>query len=312
MQFQLKIGKHDGITASLAFGVALTLCFCAGCGENQSAQVADNVVAATADLVAIDPEIMQAQSILQQQCARSLGFDVPVDYTAIPASQGYADVGGIFRSEQEAMSKGYASETVKSEGRGFDENAYLETLSASERSRYEREVIGDVTDKGFEQSCAARSYAELFGSYERSGEVLNTFNEMVREQSASALDDKDVQRAITETYVPCMAQAGYQLQGLKAGKLAQERFGKYRKWNDPPNADEQAMAKQDYNCQRQAELMEHIDTAMERNAGAWMASNEGTLLSRHETLEAALGKANQVIAGQYRFEMTDTDVSADK
>ncbi|TPF85461.1 hypothetical protein BW13_10650 [Bifidobacterium sp. UTCIF-37] len=63
------------------------------------------------------------------------------------------------------------------------------------------------------------------------------------------------------------------------------------------------MARQDYMCQREAELIEHIDIAMERNAGKWMMANEAKLLERYEILGDALRKANQVISGQYSFDM---------
>lgn len=273
-----------------------------GCGNSQEAEVSDSVVKATSDLVAIDPEIMQAYGILRQQCARSRGFDVPADYSTVPMLQGYADVGGVFRSEQEAVSLGYSMQTMdKGEGDSSEED-FENSLGAEDRKRYEREVIGDLSDrKSFLGSCSAQAYAALFGSYEKSNEVLNTFNEMANEQTRSSLDDDEVRKAITDVYAPCMTQAGYPLKGLKAGELAGRRFGRYRAWNEPPNAEEQAMARQDYACQNKAGIMERIDAAMERNAGAWMASNEATLLARHETLEEALDKANQVINGQADF-----------
>ncbi|NMM94709.1 hypothetical protein [Bifidobacterium oedipodis] len=284
--------------------LAVTLAVGAGgCGNAQEAEVSDSVVKATSDLVTIDPEIMQAYGILRQQCARSRGFDVPVDYSTIPMLQGYADVGGIFRSEQEAVSLGYSMQTMDQVEGDFSEEDFEKTLGAEDRKRYEHEVIGDISDeKSFFGSCAAQAYAALFGSYEKSNEVLNTFNEMANEQTRTSLDDGEVRKAITDVYAPCMTKAGYPLRGLKAGELAGERFGRYRAWNEPPNAEEQAMARQDYACQSEAGIMERIDMAMERNAGAWMAANEATLLARYETLEEALGKANQVINGQADFD----------
>lgn len=282
--------------------VAFTLLAAVGaCGQSKAADVPDAVVTATADLVAIDPAIMQAQSILSAQCARTHGFEVPVDYSAIPATQGYADVGGIFRSQEEAETIGYAQQTVNFERDADAEEQFLATLTDAEKDRYDREVGGfDDT------SCDAQAYAILFGSNDRAGMVLNTFNDLVREQSASALDDSEVQSAIMDEYVPCMAEGGYQVNGLRAGDLAGERFGKYRTRNEKPNDDERAMARYDYGCQQKARLMDRIDTAMERNAGTWMVSNEAMLLDRHETLRKAMDVANQVIAGTCTYESADS------
>ncbi|WP_140445736.1 MULTISPECIES: hypothetical protein [unclassified Bifidobacterium] len=283
---------------------AVIMMVLSGCSSSQTVDVSDPVIKATSELMSIDPEILQAQNILQQQCARGLGFDVPIDYSAIPSIQGYADVGGIFRSEQEATSVGYGIKTISMDSRVSTVDSYLDSLTHAEQLRYEKEVNGDISDsKEFLHSCAARSYAILFGSYQRSNEVLNTFNELIQNQSKSALEDSDVQTAISEKYVPCMADAGYNVRGLRAGDLARQRFGTYRDWNDSLSDEERDMARQDYMCQREAELIEHIDIAMERNAGKWMMANEAKLLERYEILGDALRKANQVISGQYSFDM---------
>lgn len=280
--------------------VLTSLCLSACGGRPNAADVPDVVTSATVELASVDMEILQAQEILIGQCARSKGFDVPIDYTVTPVTQSYIDVGGVFRSKEEAESVGYSTQTADLAEQSSERNAYENSLSESEREKYEKEVNGIEPP-----NCTADASAVLFGSTEDSGAVFNTFNDIVREQSSSALDDRDVQSAIMDEYVPCMKKAGYNVHGLSGGELAGKKFGRYRKWNEPPNAEEKAMAMQDYQCQADANLMQRIDNALERNAGTWMVANEAMLLERHEKLQQARERANQVISGKLSYEARD-------
>lgn len=274
-----------------------------GAGHPNAADVPDMVTSATVDLAAVDMEIMQAYSILLGQCAHTIGFDVPIDYSVHSVSQSYVDVGGVFRSEDEAKTTGYSSQTADLDIGHTALDAYMDTLNELERQRYDREVSGDMSGK--DDSCSVRAYSELFGSYEDMEKVFNTFDDVLREQSSSALDDRDVQSAIKDEYMPCMKKAGYNVRGLRGGELAGKKFGRYRKWNEPPNDEERAMAVQDYQCQADANLMQRINNALERNAGTWMVANEAMLLERHEKLQQAREIANEVIAGKRSYEARD-------
>ncbi|WP_129858679.1 hypothetical protein [Bifidobacterium pseudolongum] len=287
----------------LVGGIVTLTSLCLGaCGGNpNAADVPDIVTSATVELASVDMEILQAQEILISQCARSKGFDVPADYyTVPPVAQSYIDVGGVFRSKEEAESVGYSMQTADLAEQSSERNAYENSLSESEREKYEKEVNGIEPP-----NCTADASTVLFDSAEDSGAVFNTFNDIVREQSSSALDDRDVQSAIMDEYVPCMKKAGYDVRGLRGGELAAKKFGRYRKWNEPPNAEEKAMAVQDYQCQADANLMQRINNALERNAGTWMVANEAMLLERHEKLQQARERANQVISGKLSYEVRD-------
>ena len=279
----------------------LTLMSVGACGGHpNAADVPDTVTSAIVDLSSVDMEIMQAQDILKRQCMRTKGFDVPIDYTVITVPQSYVDVGGVFRSKEEAETVGYNTQTADLQGRNIALDAYVDTLSDSERNRYEQEM-GDLDTDG----CAAQAYIALFESPENTRAVFDTFDDVLREQSSSAIEDSDVQAAIKDEYMPCMEKAGYNVRGLRGGELASKKFGRYRKWNEPPNDEEKAMAVQDYECQASANLIQRINEALERNAGTWLVSNEAMLLERHEKLQQARERANQVISGQLSYKASD-------
>lgn len=294
----MKISKYyiSMLTSGLAVVVMLGACG----GHPNAADVPDMVTSATADLTAVDMEIMQAQEILAGQCARSKGFAVPIDYTVLAVSQSYIDIGGVFRSREEAETVGYSTQTADLQGHGAALRAYEDSLSDAEKTRYEQEVSGFDSP-----NCYTQANVVLFGSSEEADEVLNTFNDVLREQSSSAIEDSDVQAAIKDEYMPCMEEAGYNVRGLRGGELAGKKFGRYRKWNEPPNDEEKAMAVQDYQCQADANLMQRIDNALERNAGTWMVANEAMLLERHEKLQQARERANQVISGKLSYKVSD-------
>lgn len=280
--------------------VLLILLGVGACGHSNAIDVPDSVTSATVELASVDLEIMQAQEILKRQCMRTKGFDVPIDYTVVTVPQSYVDVGGVFRSKEEAKTVGYNTQTADLTGRNIALDAYVNTLSDSERNRYEQEM-GDLDTGG----CAAQAYIALFESAENTRAVLDTFDDVIREQSSSAIEDPDVQAAIKDEYMPCMKKAGYDVRGLRGGELAGKKFGRYRKWNEPPNDEEKAMAVRDYQCQADANLMQRINNALERNAGTWMVANEAMLLERHEKLRQAREIANEVIAGKRSYEARD-------
>lgn len=293
------MGKNTTSRAMLLVcAVVACLVGLSSCGSPNAADVPDTVTVATVELSDVPMEVMQAEEVLMAQCARTKGFEVPVSYTVPAVPQSYSDVGGVFRSREEAQSVGYASQTVTNmEDTNAEQNEYVDSLSAADRERYDREIVSEEGN-----SCMVQAATMLYGSYRESTAIFNTFNEVQRERSASALDDKDVQSAIMDEYVPCMKRAGYEVRGLRGGELAGKTFGRYRAWNEAPNADERAMATQDWTCQVEAKLMERINDSLERSAGTWMLANEATILERHEKLQQAKGIANQVLAGKSSFE----------
>jgi hypothetical protein len=176
-------------------------------------------------------------------------------------------------------------------------------LPQSQRQRFETLVNGDLNDDfSISTSCFAISTRWLYGSWQRYEELSNTYSDYAKYKSDSTLGDEEVSKAISGVYVPCMKNAGYTVNGLRAGALASKRFGRYRSWNDAPHAQEQKLARQDYECQIKAKLIDKLDAAMERTAGKWMLENESVLLARHEQLREAMVRAKQVISGQTKFE----------
>lgn len=83
-----------------------------GSGEDQSAEVPLPVRTAVTDLIGNPTELYQANDVLTAQCARARGFDVPKTLAVSTGPKGYADVGGVFRSQEEAVSVGYPTVTV--------------------------------------------------------------------------------------------------------------------------------------------------------------------------------------------------------
>ena len=238
------------------------------------------------------------------QCMRARGYDMPVSLAASSANVGgYADVSAIFQSEEEAVVTGYPFATVDY-GQGIDEfDAYAKTLSETERDRFNKDLGGDGGDlQDNPSACFLQAYEAVYGSFEQYAQLAGTFNEYSAKKTKSTLEDKDVGKAISERYMPCMASAGYEVNGLRAEDIAATEFGVYRTWNDPPGEGERALAAQDFECQRQAGLTDALDAALERTAGRWMVENEAVLLERHERLQEAMERAKGVISGNDTYE----------
>ena len=274
--------------------------------KDQSAVVPLTLQTAVSDLISNPTELSQAKEMLTVQCARALGFDMPSALAVSTSSKGYADVGGIFRSQAEAMAVGYPTVTVDY-AKGVDTlDAYRDTLSESESDRFAEEVSGTLGgDPSKNTACWNQATRWLYGSWDNYTMLSNTFNEYGRSKSDTTLNDPDVVAAIRDEYMPCMAEYGYNVRGLRAYEIAQKEFGAYRMYNEPPDEREKTLARHDFDCQERAGLMDKLDAAMQRTAGKWMLENEAMLLERHELLEQAMGRAKQVIDGSVTYQTID-------
>lgn len=283
---------------------AIVVCL-GGCGYNddQAAVVPLTLQTAVSDLIGNPTELYQANKVLTVQCARTRGFDMPSALVANTSAKGYADVGGIFRSQAEAVAVGYPTVTIDY-AKGVDVlDAYRDTLSESESDRFAEEVSGILDgDPNENTACWFESTRWLYGSWNNYTDWSRVSDEYGRNKSDTTLNDPDVVAAIRDEYMPCMAEYGYKVRGLRAYEIAQKEFGAYRMYNEPPDEREKTLARHDFDCQERAGLMDKLDVAMQRTAGKWMLENEAMLLERHELLEQAMGRAKQVIDGSVTYQ----------
>lgn len=289
------------IRRSLVSFTALLLCLplLAGCGQ---VEVPAALKTATLDLLEHPSELGQAEEIFQVECARSKGYDVPLTFSTSGGAAVFVDIGGIFDSKEQALS-GYGSATVNEENSGIDAITEFEmSLAPNEEATFEEEVTGNLDGTPDTTACATLGTNWIYGSEEIYSKIVNTPNDYMRSVSSTIGDDSDLLRAVTDDYSPCMVKAGYELTGLSGYRYAQEKFGRYRRWDAPPSAEEQAMAVQDYECQQKAKVKELAEVAFERVGGQWMVSNEAMLLERHEQLNAAKERAQQIISGDFTYE----------
>lgn len=289
---QRKLLSGCVVVLMVVFGVS-------GCGsESQAVEVPDTVFEAVDDLISTPDEVLQAENVLEAQCLQSHGLDAPIDLTVTETPKQVADVGGVFRSKSEAVTAGYTSTYRDNDDDPW--SLFEKSLSGKDKKEYEK--LTDFTGKNAKTSCFAEADRVLFGSREAAVKILNTFNEYGTHASSSTLNDSDVQKALTDKYFPCMKKAGYEINKIgQMSGIASEQLGQYRHSGEGPSAKEQEMATIDYECQVKADLLNVFQTALKRTAGKWMVENEAMLLERHEKLEDALKKSNQVLKGEYTY-----------
>ncbi|MCI1935418.1 MAG: hypothetical protein LKJ44_03265 [Bifidobacteriaceae bacterium] len=270
-----------------------------GCGnESQAVEVPDTVFEAVDDLLFTPAEVSQAEDVLNAQCLQSHGLEAPIDFTVTETATPVADVGGVFRSKSEAVKTGYSS--TQREDNNDPWSLFEKSLSGKDKKEYEK--LTDFTGKNDDKSCLAEADRVLFGSPEAAYKIVYTYNDYKANDSSSTLYDADVQKALTDKYFPCMKKAGYDIRKIgQMSSIVSEQLGQYRLWGEKPSAKEQEMATIDYECQTQADLLNVFQTALKRTAGKWMVENEAMLLERHEKLEDALKKSNQVLKGEYTY-----------
>ena len=280
---------------------AILLCGC-GYDDDQTAAVPQTLNNAVADLLGRPTELSQAKEMLTIQCARERGFNMPQTLTVNTGAEGYADVRGVFRSRSEAESVGYPSVTVNYDGGSDVLNAYQDTLNSEESERFDNEVQGVLDNPETNSDCWFQATRWIYGSWSNYTDWSHVSDEYGRSKSDTTLNDPDVVAAIRDEYMPCMAEYGYNVRGLRAYEIAQKEFGAYRMYNEPPDEREKTLARHDFDCQERAGLMDKLDAAMQRTAGKWMLENEAMLLERHELLEQAMGRAKQVIDGSVTYQ----------
>ncbi|MCI1979615.1 MAG: hypothetical protein LKJ44_07940 [Bifidobacteriaceae bacterium] len=272
----------------------------AGCGEQ--AEVPTNVASAAASILNLPPELTQALVLFTVQCAQDKGYEIRTSLEVHSSSATYFDVGGIFSSQQQALSTGYPESTVDYDKGADAIDEFERSLGADEDEKFKNEVVGNLDlAVGQDTSCATVATTWLYGSEKNYSALVDAFNDYSSQKTSSALQDSGVSEAISEKYVPCMVAAGYEVKGLTAGTLAAEKIGVYRKWNEPPGDAEKALALQDYLCQEKSHIGSLVKEAQEKIANEWMLANEALLLERQELLRAAMGRAQKIISGSFTY-----------
>ncbi|MCI1983462.1 MAG: hypothetical protein LKJ47_01635 [Bifidobacteriaceae bacterium] len=279
------------------------------CGAGQSV-VSEHLFEATDSLLSPPTEVILGRTIIENQCLRSHNLRMPIHYEVTRISRSVADVGGVFRSKEDALANGYSSTiNMSSLQRAID--TFENSLSAKDKKKYDE--LTDFTGPNKDHSCVAASNNIIFGSTKITSDVLNTFNDYGANKTESTLEDKDVQSALKKIYFPCMNRAGYEISKIgEMSKLALKELGTYRSPSTKPNKKEQEMVLIDYSCQKRAKLFDIFQKSLKRTAGNWMAENEGMLLDRYEKLQAALKRSNQVINGELTYENATASVKTTK
>lgn len=281
--------------------LSYALLILAACGNapESSEAVPDSLFTAVESLLSPPGEVMQARRIIEAECLRAHGLNAPISYEVSVYPRQVADVGGVFRSKEDALTKGYPS-TTSVDSSQDELSTFEQSLSTSQKKKYER--LTDFTGKYKDSSCVAESDRVIFGSSEKTAEVLNTYNDYGTNKTKSTLEDQDVQNALTKKYFPCLAASGFDVKKIgQMGEIAQSKLGHYRKATEAPGEAERNIALTDYKCQQKAALLHVFQTALKRTAGKWMVENEALLLDRYERLQDAVKKSNKVIKGELTY-----------
>lgn len=287
--------------SSLAATLSITLLAC-----GSSAEVPEPARVALSELGSPPPEINQALDQVWRTCMADDGFTVPRGVGTSNSSQSaLVDVDGLIPSAEQARALGYRS-TVRAEESPAD--AYLATLVGGEAERFEAADMGEdpddveslTLDNGVEvsipaQGCSAEARTAVYGDLTTALQLQEFRNEV----SGAALDSFDKilgsLDGVREPYEECMNSAGYQVTGLNAGEVAQEKFGTYRGPLDSPSVPEQNMAFSDFTCQQEAGMAENINDAFVENTADWIVSNESHILAVHDMMTESENRAKDIL-----------------
>lgn len=232
------------------------------CGSPPTA-IPDELFNATDTLISISPEIMRAETELNMQCLRYQGLDAPENLPFVDFPQEVADIGGVYRSQEEALRTGYTT-TLKGEDPNNPLTLFLSQLTDREKELYDSFSIPDSEVMGTEEdtTCPAQATRILFGSFEAGNTIMNTYNDYAAHQTKNTVEIKEVQDSLSK-YMECLGDLGYKVTPrLEMKNIAEEDFGHYRSAGEGPNQDEQAMVLDDYTCQEKADLLTTVQNAL--------------------------------------------------
>lgn len=138
------------------------------------------------------------------------------------------------------------------------------------------------------RGCVATARRQLYGSV-RNYLMVEYAAQGIRQFGSSALEDSQVQRAITK-YETCMRAAGYAAGNPgQARQLAVRRFGRTR-LNEASPAEVE-MATSDARCQRRSEVYALLDDAVADAASEWLRATESDLEKTIEIRSRAMDTA---------------------
>ena len=304
-------GRQRRAHLQAQFASASVLMFLlSGCTSSPEVDVPPDLEAAVASLSSLPPDLAIAHSIATRDCLIGAGYNIPFDATALSNDgSGSAVVGiaGVFASQEAARDYGYNSTFVES---GSDPISDFEaTLGDTDAAQFERALFGDSSDMeeltlpgGMVASrsrtgCYAEADIAVYGSVLGALQVTQFVNEVTLLASDYSSDLESTLRDLLPDYERCMADAGYEVQGLKAEAKAQELFGQYRQHGSPPSAEEQQLAVTDYGCQSQVGLATQLKSIFTVKASVWLVEDEQRILALQESLNAALKRSQAIVNG---------------
>jgi len=289
-----------GATSSLL--AAALLCGCTA-SEPEPPQ---ELVSALGSLSALPGDIAAARTILREECLRDAGYPVPSSAVSTMTSRAqYGSIVGIWSSEEQARSSGYSTTYLPDVQHPLDE--FAASLSDAEADDFYKVLRGDGTSEAeyttsngatFSRSatgCEAESDEVIFGNLDKAMEAELFVNE-VNAAMSGKVDSIAVENEVA-TYERCMAERGYEVEGLHAEALAATQFGQYREYGEAPSLEERNLAVTDHRCQAESGLAEAVQRASARAIGGWLIEHESQILELRELIDDSVQKAQGIIHG---------------
>lgn len=300
--------QRKGPTVTAAFLVAGTLAVgLAGCSPSTVVEVPEQLQASLLAIGSLPPELELAQRMVIRTCMAEAGFELPFD-SSPPHDTGGALIvmEGLFSSEESARAAGYRSTRIDEVG---PIDLYEANLSSSQATEYRvaysggddadeaRITLGNGTIVGRStEGCTAEADIAVFGSVENTLKAQNFINEVLAQAATYVSEIGGELAPILTDYQTCMADVGIAVDGLNAADVAATEFGKYRSVSEPPSAEEQTMAANDYECQTESGIASKLNEIFLSKSSAWVVQNEGTIIGTREIVDEAKQRAQSIIA----------------
>ena len=289
------------VAAALAVGLG-------ACTSRETVPVPEQLQANLVDLVTLPPELELAHRVVARTCMSKAGFDLPFD-SSPPRDFGgtLIAVEGLISSEDSARTIGYRT-TQTDQLSPIDQ--YEEDLPASEAAEYrlayfggddpetEMLTLGNGTIVGRStEGCLAEADIAVYGSVKNILKAQNFINEVQGQSVNYASETTSALGPLLAEYKTCMADQGYEVNGLNAAKLAGETFGVYRSASQAPSIDEQNMAVSDFQCQAQSGIAKKLDEIFIEKSSVWIVQNEGLIIGTREIVDESKDRAQAIING---------------
>ena len=155
--------------------------------------------------------------------------------------------------------------------------------------------VGMATD-----SCLGRAAEAVFGSTENYLKYTNFINELTTGGSKNnAVEEMGKYYRDDTTYGACMKESGYaDIQHFgDAPSYAEKTWGKYKAANAAANAEEQALAHADYNCQKSTGILTKAQNIYYEKAATWLNEHEPLILEVRDIERQAQERAAALVNG---------------